>query len=161
MKFEIRFTWFIWRVQSLNQPDSLVFCLLESKCCWLEEHAQGQMGVCRLVMLFPHRNPQAWPANIYCKASRGEGHVRRHFCLYRTTKCGRMPTLLQTAQGKIQPVTLTPDDFVTMVTRFRQRNNLDGVVFLQIEDFNQQMFFFTGSLVMLFCCTLIMLTFKH
>lgn len=31
------------------------------------------MGVSRLVVLLPHRNPQAGPANIYRKANRGGG----------------------------------------------------------------------------------------
>lgn len=88
--------------------------------------------------------------------------MRRKFCLYHTAKCGRIRALQETAQGKIQTIretTLTPDDLVTMATRFRQRNNLDGF-FLQIEDFNQQMFFFRGPehVVLLHSITL---TFKH
>lgn len=62
-----------------------------------------------------------------------------------------MRTLQQRAQGKIQTIrkmTLAPDDLVTMVTRVRQRNIHHGFLFIffffQIEDFSQQMFFFTG-----------------
>lgn len=152
------FTRFILRIQSLNHPDRLVSGWLESKRCWLVAHTLGDRWASAGLLCCFHTEIHRQDLQIFTvKQAEGKATCTEGVFFYTRT-------LQEKTQGKIQTIreaTLRPDDLVTMVTR--QRNNLDGLFFfffLQIEDFNQQMFSFPGPghVVLLHSVTL---TFKH